>query len=221
MRAWGQSVEEFSFILNLPISVCIIIMHLWSIVSDEEQFGNIILFWFCQHQPTAWFVCAELITVPEAYCNYSLDVCLQALGPCRVGLMPAMLGLVYVAVWIDPKPQSRAQRWPTSCCKHLRHHTAVRVPARVYIYVCKHVCNHSMYLWLDAKPQHKTGHPRWTELFWTWSRKLALLGCQLQTGWMNSLICRCHAVCFILCSCCPVKTLVLPVIMTKEKQLVD
>lgn len=150
-------------------------------------------------------MCAELITVPEAYCNYSLDVCLQALGPCRVGLMPAMLGLVYVAVWIDPQPQSRAQRWPTSCCKHLRHHTAVRVPACVYIYVCKHVCNRSMYLWLDAKPQHKTGHPHWTALFWTWSRKLALLGCQLQTGWMNSLICRCHAVCFILCSCCPMK----------------
>lgn len=65
--------------------------------------------------------------------NYSLGVCLQALSPCRVGFMPAMLGLVCVVVWIDPQPQSRAQHWPTSCCKHLRHHTAAWVPVCIYI----------------------------------------------------------------------------------------
>lgn len=77
-------------------------------------------------------------SLPCQRLNYSPGVCLQALGPCRVGLMPAMLGLVCVTVWIDPQPQSRARRWPTSCCKHLRHHTAAWVP--VCIYTCARIC---------------------------------------------------------------------------------
>lgn len=154
----------------------------------------------------------SLVCVCRAhYCARGLII------PCRVGLMPAMLGLVCVAVWTDPQPQSRAQHWPTSCCKHLRHHTAAWVPVCIYIYVCTDVCMRYMYLWVYAKPQHKTGHLYWTTVFWTWSR--ALWVCQLQTARMNSLICRCHAVYFTLYSCSSVKSLVLLFIMTDAETI--
>lgn len=94
--------------------------------------------------------------MPEAYCNYSLDVCLQALSPCRVGLMPTVLGLVYVAAWIDPQPQSRTQHWPTSCCKHLQHHTAARVP------VCIHACVHALHVFMESAPNLTTEQHIWT-----------------------------------------------------------
>lgn len=113
---------------------------------------------FCQHQPTAQCVCVRLITVPEAYCNYSLDVCLQALSPCRVGLMPTVLGLVYVAAWIDPQPQSRAQHWPTSCCKHLQHHTAAWDP------VCIHACVHALHVFMGTAPNLTTEQHIWSGL---------------------------------------------------------
>lgn len=45
------------------------------------------------------------------------------------GLMPTMLCLVSART--HPRPQPRSQIWSTSCCKHLRHHTAAWVP--VYI----------------------------------------------------------------------------------------
>ena len=138
-------------------------MHLCTLTSDKEEIAITIRDRFdvvsiSQHLRLC--VCSSL---PCQRLNYSLGVCLQALGPCRVGLMPAMLGLVCVAVWIDPQPQSQALHWPTSCCKQLRHHTAARVPVCVYI----HVRMRYMYLWADAKPQHKTGHPYRTALFWT------------------------------------------------------
>lgn len=112
--------------------------------------------------------CAKLITVPEAYCNYSLDVCLQALSPCRVGLMPAMLALVYVAVWIDPQPRCRAQRWPTSCCKHLRHHTAACVPVCIYTCSWVRVRVHALHVLAGAsqKLKRQTGHLRRTTPVW-------------------------------------------------------
>lgn len=97
--------------------------------------------------------------MPKAYSNYSLDVCLQALSPCRVGLMPTVLGLVYVAAWIDPQPQCRAQRWPTSCCKHLQHHTAAWDP--VCIHAC--VCARTTCIYGDrANPHHRAAHLLWT-----------------------------------------------------------
>lgn len=65
--------------------------------------------------------------------------------------MPAMLGLVYVAVWIDPQPQSRAQHWPTSCCKHLRHHTAAWVPVCIYVCVCVQVCVHALHVFMGLR----------------------------------------------------------------------
>lgn len=88
--------------------------------------------------------------MPEAYCNYSLDVCLQALSPCRVGLMPTVLGLVYVAAWIDLQPQSWAQHWATSCCKHPQHHTAAWDP------VCIHACVHALHVFMVTAPNLTT-----------------------------------------------------------------
>lgn len=110
-------------------------MHLCTITSDKEEIAITIWDRFdvvSISQQLRLCVCSSL---PCQRLNYSLGVCLQALGPCRVGLMPAMLGPVCVAVWIDPQPQSQALHWPTSCCKHLRHRTAAWVPVCVYIHV--------------------------------------------------------------------------------------
>lgn len=75
--------------------------HLRAIVSEKATFELDLLLSACMRPRVCarMFVyvcmcarmCTELITVPETYCHYSLDVCLQARSPCRVGLMPAKL----------------------------------------------------------------------------------------------------------------------------------
>lgn len=104
-------------------------------------------------------VCVRLITVPEAYCNYSLDVCLQALSPCGVGLMPTVLGLVYVAARIDPQPQSRAQHWPTSCCKHLPTSYSC-LGSCVYT----RACVHALHVFMGSVPNLTTEQHIWSGL---------------------------------------------------------
>lgn len=92
--------------------------------------------------------------VLEAYCNYSLDVCLQALGPCGVGPMPTVLGLVYVAVWIDPQPQSRLSTGP-----HPVVNISDIIQLRGFLCVYTRVCVWTTRIYGDpTKPRHRAAH---------------------------------------------------------------
>lgn len=126
-------------------------MQTCTITSDREQFANSLLARLDvvsisqQLRLCVWssLLCQRL--------NYSLGVCLQALGPRWVGLMPAMLGLVCLVVWTDPQPQPRAQHRPTSCCKHLRHHTAASVPVCINTRARVHACATCIYEYMPNR----------------------------------------------------------------------
>lgn len=104
------------------------------------------------------------------YCTRILIIswvfALRLSDPWRVGLMPAVLVLVFVAVRIDPQLEPGAPRRPTSCCKHFRHHTAAWVSVCVNMRVL--MCGRSLCICgLCDKPQDiRLGPHEQEKSFW-------------------------------------------------------